>query len=34
MLMQITTQYNIMVHQLDVKSAYLNALIEWELYIE
>ena len=33
-LMQIATQYNFMVHQLDVKSAYLNALIEWELYME
>ena len=28
MLMQIATQYNLMVHQLDVNSAYLNASIE------
>ena len=34
MLLQIATQYNLMVHQLDVKSAYFNASIEWELYME
>ena len=34
MLTQIATQYNLMVHQLDEKSAYLNAPIEWELYME
>ena len=32
MLTQIATQYNLMVYQFDVKSAYLNAPIEWELY--
>ena len=34
MLMQIATLYNLMVHQFDVKLAYLNAAIEWELYME
>ena len=34
MLMQIATQYNLMVHQLDVKSVNLNTPIEWELYME
>ena len=34
MLIQITAQYILMVYQLDVKSAYLNVPIEWELYME
>ena len=29
MLMQIATQCDLMVHQLDMKSADLNTLIEW-----
>ena len=33
-LMQIATQYNLVVHQLDVKSAYLNAPIDCNLYME
>ena len=33
MLMQIAAQYNLMVHQLDVKSTNLNAPIEWDLYM-
>ena len=33
MLMQIATQYNLIAHQLDVKSGYLNAPINWEFYM-
>ena len=33
-LMQLCVQYDLKVHQLDVKTAYLNAPIDCELYIE
>ena len=34
MLMQLVTQENLIVHQMDVKTAYLNAPIDCELYVE
>ena len=34
MLMQIAVQENLIVHQMDVKTAYLNADIDTELYVE
>jgi len=34
MLMQLAVQQNLIVHQMDVKTAYLNAPIDCELYIE
>ncbi len=33
-LMQFVTRYNLTVHQMDVKTAYLNAPIDCELYVE
>jgi hypothetical protein len=33
-LMQLAVQYNLIVHQMDVKTAYLNAPIDCELYVE
>ena len=32
--MQLAVQFNLTVHQMDVKTAYLNAPIECELYVE
>ena len=32
--MQLAVQYNCTVHQMDIKTAYLNAPIECELYVE
>ena len=34
MLMQLAVQYNFIVHQMDVKTAYLNANIDCEIYVE
>jgi len=34
MLMQLAAQYNLIVHQMDVKTAYLKAPIDCELYVE
>ena len=34
MLMQLAVQDNLVVHQMDVKTAYLNAPIDCEIYIE
>ena len=33
-LMQLAAEYNLDVHQLDVKTAYLNAEIDCELYMQ
>ena len=33
-LMQIAVQYDLIVHQMDVKTAYLNAPIECEIYVD
>ncbi|PIK39827.1 hypothetical protein BSL78_23335 [Apostichopus japonicus] len=33
-LMQLSIQHNLIVHQMDVKTAYLNAPIDCELYVE
>lgn len=33
-LMQLAVQYNLIVHQMDVKTAFLNAPIDCELYVE
>ena len=32
--MQLAVQYNFTVHQIDVKTAYLNTPIDCELYVE
>ena len=32
-LIQLSTQYNLLLHQMDVKSAYLYAPIEHEIYV-
>ena len=34
MLIQIAVQYDLIVHQMDVKTAYLNAPIDCEIYVE
>ena len=34
MLMQISVQYDLIVHQMDVKTAYLNANIDADIFIE
>eukprot|EP00794_Sanderia_malayensis_P005790 gene5790-6488_t len=34
MLMQQAVQNNMVIHQMDVKTAYLNALIDCEIYVE
>ena len=34
MLMQVAAQYNMFVHQLDVKTAFLNAPIDHEVYVK
>ena len=34
MLMQLAAQYDLAVHEMDVKTAYLNAPIDCELYVE
>ena len=33
-LMQISVQYDLVIHQMDVKTAFLNAPIDCELYVE
>ena len=33
-LMQIAVQHDILLYQMDVKTAYLNANIDYEIYIE
>ena len=33
-LMQIAVQHDLLLHQMDVKTAYLNANIDYEIYIE
>ena len=32
--MQMTVQYDLIVHQMDVKTAYLHAPFDYEIYIE
>ena len=32
--MQIAVQYDFIVHQMDVKTAYLNAPVDCELYVD
>ena len=34
MLLQVALQYDLIIHQMDVKTAYLNADIDYEIYIE
>ena len=34
MLMQLAVQYNLTVHQMDVKAAYLHAPIDCDIYVE
>ena len=34
MLMQLGVQYNLIIHQMDVKSAYLNAEIDCDIFVE
>ena len=33
-MMQIAAGYNLIVHQLDVKTAYLNAPIDFEIFVQ
>ena len=33
-LLQIAVQYNLLIHNMDVKSAYLNAPLDNEIYVE
>ena len=33
-LMQLAAEYGLILHQMDVKNAYLNAPIDYELYVE
>ena len=32
--MQIAVQHDLLLHQMDLKTAYLNANIDYEIYIE
>ena len=34
LLLQITVQYNLLAHHMDVSSVYLNAPLAYEIYIE
>ena len=34
LLLQITVQYDLLIHHMDVKSAYLNAPFDYEIYVE
>ena len=34
LLLQIAVQYDLVIHDMDVKSAYLNAPLDYEIYVE
>ena len=34
LLLQIAVQYDLLIHHMDVKSAYLNAPLDYEIYVE
>ena len=34
LLLQIAVQYDLLIHHMDVKSAYLNACLDYEIYVE
>ena len=34
LLLQIAIQYDLLIHHMDVKSAYLNASLDYEIYVE
>ena len=34
LLLQIAVQYDLLIHPMDVKSAYLNAPLDYERYVE
>ena len=34
LLLQIAVQYDLIIHHMDVKSAYLNAPLDYEIYVE
>ena len=34
LLQQIAVQYNLLIHHMDVKSAYLNNPLDYEIYVE
>ena len=34
LLLQIAVQYDMLIHHIDVKSAYLNASLNYEIYVE
>ena len=33
-LLQIAVQYDLLIHHMDVNSAYLNAPLDYEIYVE
>ena len=34
LLLQIAVQYDLLIHHMDFKSAYLNAHLDYEIYVE
>ena len=34
LLLQIAVQYDLLIHHMDVKSTYLNAHLDYEVYVE
>ena len=34
LLLQLAVQYDLLIHHVDVKSAYLNAPLDYEIYVE
>ena len=34
LLLQITVQYDLLTHHMDIKSSYLNAHLNYEIYVE
>ena len=34
LLLQIAVYYNLLIHRMDVKSVYLNAPLDYEIYVE
>ena len=34
LLLKVAVQYDLLIYHMDVKSAYLNALIDYEIYVD
>ena len=34
LLLQVVVQYDLIIHDMDVKSAYLNAPLDYEIYVQ